>query len=244
MKAIILDDEIHCIKSLTMMCSKYTDVEVVQTFSDPIKALKEINSIEADILFLDIEMPFVNGFEFLQIFDDYPWKVVFTTAYDQYAVRAFKAHAISYLLKPIAKADLLDAIQQCQIITESQNKERIDTSVSTFEGRIRKVVIPSLSGLELLSPDDILYLKSDSNYTIFILKDGSEILVSKTLKSFENQLFRLGFLRVHHSYVVNINLIRRYVKGDGGYIVMENDHTINVSRARKEALLNSLKNIR
>lgn len=243
MKAIILDDEVHCIKALKMMCKKYTDVQVVQSYSDSVTAMKEIRNIEADILFLDIEMPFINGFEFLQLFEIYPWKIIFTTAYDEYAVKAFKVRAVDYLLKPISKDDLLSAINLCSEVSKDQIQDRISTTVNNeLYSRINKIVIPSLSGLELIVAQDIYYLKSDSNYTILKKSDGSQILVSKTLKSFENSLRGLGFLRIHNSYIVNLNAIKRYVKGDGGYVVMENEDHINVSRSRKDELLKLINN--
>lgn len=167
-----------------------------------------------------------------------PWKVIFTTAYDEYAVQAFKVHAVDYLLKPIAKSDLLASIERCKLIDAQVMQERIQKSMaSELHPRMQKLAIPSLAGLDLVAFDDVLYLESDSNYTHVYLRDDQPILVSKTLKSFESQLVPHGFVRVHHSFLINSNHIKRYVRGDGGYLIMSNDQHINVSRSKKEDLL-------
>lgn len=234
MKAIILDDELHCVNSLDTLLNQYTEVTVVAKFSNPLTAIKEMNRIQADILFIDIEMPHLNGFEVINIFKPHPWHVIFTTAYDEYAVKAFKVEAIDYLLKPIAKHDLIEAIEKCGRKNETNSVEKIP---EPFVARMEKIAVPSLAGLELISAQDILYLESDSNYTSVYMLNQERIVVSKTLKSFEEMLQPFGFMRVHHSFIVNPNLIKRYVRGDGGYLIMENDQHINVSRARKEDLL-------
>ncbi len=238
MKAVIIDDELHCVNALQTILKQSSDLTIVGTFTDSLAAAKEIRSLEADILFIDIEMPFLNGFEFLNLFPDLPWKVVFTTAYDEYAVQAFKVHAVDYLLKPIAKSDLTKAIDRCKSSDQNEMKERIQLSMQNdLKSRVQKIAVPSLAGIELVDPADILYLESDSNYTHFILRNGEKMMVSKTLKSFEPQLVAFGFLRVHHSFLVNTQLIKRYVRGDGGYLIMEDGSSINVSRSRKEELL-------
>jgi two-component system LytT family response regulator len=239
MKAIIIDDELHCITTLKTMLSKYTDVKIAAHYSDPLEAAKTMNDVEADILFIDIEMPHLNGFELLNLFPGNSWNVVFTTAYDDYAIKAFKVSAIDYLLKPISKTDLIDAIEKCR--KNHKNNHKIKESFrGPFNERVQKIAIPSLAGLELIVANDILYLESDSNYTIVHLSDKNQIMVSKTLKSFEDLLYPFGFIRVHHSFMVNSNRITRYVRGDGGYLIMENGMHINVSRSRKEDLLSMI----
>lgn len=240
MKAIIIDDELHCITTLKTMLAKYTDVKTAASFSDPLEAAKSVHEVEADILFIDIEMPHLNGFELLNLFPANPWNVVFTTAYDDYAIKAFKVSAVDYLLKPISKTDLVAAIEKCRQNHKSNHKIK-ETIRGSFNDRVRKIAIPSLAGLELIVANDILYLESDSNYTVVHLSGKNQIMVSKTLKSFEDLLYPFGFIRVHHSFIVNSNRITRYVRGDGGYLIMENGVHINVSRSRKEDLLALIK---
>ena len=239
MRAIIIDDEVHCTRSLNTMLERYTHVEVIQIFTDPLEAVKTLRTIDAEILFIDIEMPFLNGFELLNLFPDMPWKVIFTTAYDSYAVKAFKVNAIDYLLKPIAKTELINAIAKCNSNNGKSNADKIVKSFhNEFHSRVRKVAIPTLAGLELVNPENISHLESESNYTRVHLSSGETLLVSKTLKFFESQLEIFGFVRVHHSFIVNVAQIKRYVRGDGGYVIMDRDNThINVSRSRKDALL-------
>ncbi len=238
MRAIIIDDEAHCIDSLSIMLERYTDVTVIKTFDSSVHAAKELLQLQAEILFLDIEMPFINGFELLTMFSKTPWKVVFTTAYDEYAVKAFKYNAIDYLMKPILREDLERTIEKLKkaIHADAPNLNE-DQLIKEFSYRIKKIAIPTLAGLQMIALDDIIYLESNSNYCDIHMIGNHQYRVSKTLKIYEKKLSFYQFIRVHHSFVVNPNHITRYVKGDGGYLIMEDDTIINVSRSRKEALL-------
>lgn len=243
MKAIILDDEKHCVQTLETLLKKHTSIEVVATYLDPLKAIKSIHATSFDILFLDIEMPHLNGFEFLSLFPDNSWHVVFTTAYDEYAVKAFKINAVEYLMKPIASSDLKSAISKIEsgnITADSQASKFPWGMMKSLQARMQKFAIPTLAGLEMLQVMDVEYLESDSNYTHIVLNGEEKHTASKTLRYFEQLLEPYGFLRIHNSYLVNPNRIKRYVKGDGGYVIMESGKDLPVSRARKEGLLNSL----
>lgn len=238
MNAVILDDEHHCTNALRLLVEKYTDLEVVGIYNDAMEALKEIHALDTEILFLDIEMPYMNGFEFLQHFDQIPFKVIFTTAYDEYAVRAFKFRAIDYLLKPISKDELVKAVNHAKHLVRG---DTVDSRLfMDMQARLNRVAISSMAGLELVETRDILYLMADSNYTRFAMASGSEIISSKTLKTFEKNLISFGFIRVHNSYLVNASHISRYVKGDGGYLILSTGESINVSRSRKEDLIRFL----
>ena len=241
MHAIILDDEKHCIETLESMLGKYTDITIARTFTDPIEALKAVRQINADILFIDIEMPHLNGFEFLAAVPDHQWQVIFTTAYDAYAVQAFKIKAIDYLLKPISRQDLIAAVEKCRTNLDAKEPMRPISDLSTsLSARLKKIAVPTMAGLELLPVEKVVYVVSESNYVNILLANGEKLLVSKTLKTFEAQLTPYGFIRVHHSYLVNPDYIQRYVRGDGGYLVLENGETISVSRSRKQYLLEKL----
>lgn len=235
MRTVILDDEHHCTNALKILIEKYTDLKVVAIYNNVLSAVKGLESHEPDILFLDIEMPYMNGFEFLQQFKNLPCKVIFTTAYDEYAVRAFKVRAIDYLLKPVSKSELVKAVDHAK---QMINDKTIDSKlISDMQSRLKRVTVTSLAGLELLETDSILYLMADSNYTRFALVNGTEIISSKTLKTFSSTLKPYGFIRVHNSYLVNAVHIVRYVKGDGGYLVLSSGEHVSVSRSRKEALM-------
>jgi two-component system LytT family response regulator len=238
MKAAILDDESHCTSALKLLIEKYTDIEVIAIYNDPVSAIKQINAHQPDLLFLDIEMPYMNGFEFLNHFDEVPFNVIFTTAYDEYAIRAFRVRAVDYLLKPISKNDLIQAIAHAQELIGSAPLDKQFFEDVRF--RINRVVVASLAGLELIETSAILYLVADSNYTRFALTSGSVVVSSKTLRTFEDNLKLHGFVRVHNSYLVNLSHIVRYVKGDGGYVVLTSGEHINVSRSRKDELMTLL----
>ena len=242
MKAIIIDDERHCIDSLSIMLGRYTDIDVVHIFESSLQAAKELGSIEADILFLDIEMPYINGFELLTIFPEVPMKVVFITAYNEYAVKAFKFNAIDYLMKPIVKEELLETMEKIENLVAVESTQATvplstELLVQQFAPMIRKLAIPTLAGLEMILIEDISYLESKSNYCTLHMIDGKKHMVSKTLKLFEKKLVPYLFIRVHNSYVINPNHITRYVKGDGGYLIMDDGANISVSRSRKDELL-------
>ncbi len=239
MKAVILDDEQHCVESLATMLSKYTQAEVVAEFTDSTEAAEKLESLEFDVLFIDIEMPHLNGFELLTLFPDATWSVIFTTAYDEYAVKAFKINAIDYLMKPIASSDLIAAVKKVKKTRDKvSHLNRI--SLNPFKDRMEKFAIPTLAGLEMINVGDVEYLASDSNYTHIVLGE-TKYTASKTLKYFEEILQPFGFIRIHYSCLVNPNKIKRYVKGDGGYVIMENGKNLSVSRSRKEELLNNLR---
>ena len=240
MKAVIIDDEKHCCDVIETLLKKQTNVELIKSYQNPLTAVKELSQIEFDILFLDIEMPHLNGFELLNVFPNNEWHVIFTTAYDEHAVKAFKVNAVDYLLKPIDKEDLLNALSK---IEDEENSTSIQQRMlDAVSNRIKKIAIPTMAGLELIAVDEIFYLEAQKNYTSIVFKDKQH-LSSRTLKSFERLEYQYGFIRVHNSYVVNPNRIQRYVKGDGGYLVMENGNNISVSRSRKDALVKALKTL-
>ncbi len=233
MKAIIIDDEVHCTESLSILLEKYSDVKVTRVFYNPLDALKVIEQLDFDILFIDIEMPELNGLEFVNAIDCNSCHIVFTTAYDEYAIRAFKLNAFDYLLKPIGKTDLLATLGRLKKVSTSIKVNNQHPLVS----RIQKIAIPCMSGFEMLMMKDILYIEADGNYVRIFTKNRKTILCAKSLKEIEIQLRALPFVRIHHSYIVYLDAISKYVKGDGGYVVLENGTLLNVSRSRKEDLI-------
>lgn len=241
--SIILDDEQHCVDTLLWQLEKYVpDVEVVATFNSPVAALEYLSKNKIDLLFLDIEMPEMNGFTFLKQIENVTFDVIFETAYDEFAVKAFKASAIDYLLKPIDKADLVVAIkkvvdkQRPSIMPEQM--EILYDALNNKKPLKERVAVPTQEGLHFLKTSEIMYCISDSNYThIHLANNNHSILVSRTLKEIEAMLSGGMFLRIHHSHLINIQKIEKYMRGDGGYVIMDDKKMLNVSRSRKEALL-------
>jgi len=238
-KAVILDDEKHCTKGLHMQLAELCpQVEVIATFNSPLLAEEFVMKTHFDILFLDVEMPQLNGFDFLKRIGTPAFDVIFTTAYDQFAIKAFKYSAFDYLLKPIEDEDLQNTISKWENETadlQAQNQLRLNVLMEQLGNTVqKKLVLPTAEGMELIEVDDIVCIDSDSNYSRLFFADGTSLLVSRTLKGFEDMLTSAGFLRVHHSHLVNIKKIRKYLKADGGYVVMSNGRKVSISRARKD----------
>ena len=237
LKAILVDDEPNCLKMLEWeLQNSCPDVQIVELCNSGKDGLKAIQKHQPDIVFLDVDMPYMNGFELLELVPDIKFDVIFTTAYDEYAVKAFKTNAIDYLLKPIDEDELRTAV------TKVKDKNQHITSQMPSEDDprkqvIRKIALPTFEGLVFVEVDRIIYCQSDNNYSKIILKGEKNLFISKTLKETEAVLGNYHFFRVHNSFLVNLNEIKNYVKSDGGYLIMSNDERVKVSRAKKDMLL-------
>ena len=240
-RAIIIDDERHCIETLHWQLEQYCpEVELVGECNSAEAGLQNIKEKKPDLIFLDIEMPRMNGFDMLESMEKIDFDIIFTTAYDQFAVKAFKVSAVDYLLKPIDKEELKHAIQKVTARKrEPVNYDRLNLLFEQLNHSLvqKKIAVPTMEGLEFIETDNIIHCKSESNYTNIFLLSGKSILISKTLKEVEEMLSGSNFYRIHHSHIINLNHIKKYVRGDGGYVVLINDEVINVSRSRKEGLL-------
>lgn len=239
--AVLIDDEEHCRESLSIQLARYCPaITLVASCPSAAEGLKAIKQCQPQLVFLDVEMPHMNGFELLQEFTEIPFDVIFTTGYDAYAIKAIRFSALDYLLKPIDKDELIKAIDKVKAKPAPTINEQFDILLEKLGDKPvkrQKIALPSLEGFELVPMDAILRCESDSNYTNVHLKNGRQILVSRTLKEIEELLDGRSFLRVHHSHVVNLNEIERYVRGEGGYLIMSDQSSVTVSRSRKEALL-------
>ena len=241
-KAIIIDDEVHCVDTLSMLLADCCPaVEVTDICLSAKKGLEAIEKSKPDVVFLDIEMPIMNGFEMLEHFKKIPFAVIFTTSYDQYAIKAIRFSALDYLLKPIDEEELVNAIDKISsqkvLPSEEQFRMLID-KVQHKKNSLTKVAIPTAEGFELIPADEIIYFEADDHYTRIFLKNKNKITACRTLKEMEEQLDNFAsFLRVHHSYIVNLNEVSKYIRGEGGYLVMSDGTTVNVSRSRKDALM-------
>lgn len=246
-KAVIIDDEQHSIETLKWKLENYcSTVEVVAAFDNPSEGIKYLKSHPADILFLDIEMPMLNGFDVLEeLGRDLPFDIIFTTAYDNFGIQAVKFSALDYLLKPVQNKDLKEAIDkhtkkaghkspavQIEALLNNVHAER--------KGKPGKIALASKESIEFVEPAEIIVCESNSNYTTIYLSDGRKKVISKTLKDFEELLTPFRFFRTHNSHLVNLNHVREFIRGDGGYLIMENKMKVPVSKNRKEKLLEML----
>jgi len=242
--AIIIDDEPYCCEALEMMIEKFCPtihiMAVCQSGAEALEALKRFNPT---LVFLDIEMPHMNGFEFLEKVGNVNFGLIFTTSYDQYAIKAIRFSALDYLLKPIDREELIQAVVKVSKKLQKPSEVQLELLIQKLnspKNLIRKIALPTMEGLQMIEIDSIISCTSESNYTHFILKNDKKITASRTMKDVEELLSDYPFLRVHHSYIVNLNEIQKYVKGEGGYLVMTDGKNIDVSRSRKEMLLQKL----
>ena len=245
-KAIIVDDEPYCCDTLAILLERYCpQVEVTGRYLSGGEALEPIRQSPPQLLFLDIEMPRMNGFELLEKVGEVNFELIFTTSYDQYAIKAIRHSALDYLLKPIDREELMESIQKVEQRLRAPLPQQIDLlfqKLQTPAHAFNKIAIPTMEGLQMVAVSSIIHCASDSNYTILLLKDRQRVVASRTLKEIEELLEDYSFLRVHHSSVVNLNEVDKYVRGEGGYLVMSDGSAVNVSRSRKEGLVRRLLN--
>jgi two-component system LytT family response regulator len=244
MTAIIVDDEPYCCETLATLLERYCpNVKVLDLCNSAANALQSIALKKPDILFLDIEMPLMNGFDLLEKLPQIDFKLIFTTSYDQYAIKAIRYSAFDYLLKPIDREELQRAVQKAGAQMAHPLPQQIEILLQKLNHPsvpINKIAIPTMEGLQMIFVDSVISCQADSNYTILYLKNKQRITASRTLKEIEEMLEDYSFIRVHHSFLVNLNEVEKYIKGEGGYMQMSDGTTVDVSRSRKEMLLKKL----
>jgi two-component system LytT family response regulator len=241
MKALIVDDETKARSVLKELLAEFAaTIEVVAQANDIPSAVKAIHQYKPDVVFLDIEMPGYNGFQLLEFFDKVDFKIVFTTAYSEYAVQAFEISAVDYLLKPIQISQLertIGKLQNLQPTTDVENKQMEVLKQAVSGKKVSKLALPAGSSILFVDIQNIVYLEADGSYTRFHLQVGDSILVSKVMKEYEPALLSNGnFYRVHRSYIVNTDKVKKIVRNDGGYLVMENEQQIPISREQRDNL--------
>lgn len=237
--AIILDDEIHGAKSLRILINKNCpDVHVIYLETDPLNALISIKKFKPDILFLDIDMPKLNGFEVLSELSNPLPKVIFTTAYDEYAIQAFKFNAIDYLLKPVMVEDLVSSVnkanEKISVEKELRKKRQIE---DLRQNQNIKISVHCRNELIIVETHTITRLEADSNYTHIYTVDGRKITSAKTLKEYEHQLPVSNFYRIHKTIVINMQHVEKFVRGEDAYIIMKDKSCLEISRRRKTDFL-------
>jgi two-component system LytT family response regulator len=242
-KAILVDDEINGAEALgALIRENCPEVDVIAIETDPEVGIDLIRRLRPDVLFLDIEMPLMSGFELLEKIKDIPLQVVFTTAFDQYAVKAFKHNAVDYLLKPVIVEELKASVDRVTNLTKA--KGSVESDLENLLLRIRglqnrKLAVPSMNEIIYVDQDAISYLEADSNYTNIILTTGEKLNSTKTLKEYEALLDK-DFLRVFKTYIINLNHVKKFIKKDGGYILMSDGSSIAVSREKRQMVLEIL----
>ncbi len=241
--AIIVEDMPDALQLLKSdLKSNHPEIKVVDTAQSVVEAAKSLRNTEPDILFLDIMLGDGTGFDVLEIFPELKSKIIFVTASDEYAIRAFKFAAIDYVLKPYSNDELAQAIDKAKKQIQP-NKERLNilkNTLSAPEQKPDKISLHTLDKIIIVSLDDIIRCESDSNNTIFYLQDGQKIFVTKTLKYFADMLKNYQFLRVHQSHLVNLQCISAFIKTDGGYLMLKNGENVPVSVRKKNEVMEIL----
>jgi two-component system LytT family response regulator len=245
LNCIIVDDEVNCAETLQLALGRYCkSVHVISVINNSLKAEEEIRKHKPDIVFMDIEMPHLTGFDVLAKTTDVPFSVIFTTAYDHYALKAIKHNALDYLLKPIDMDELITAVKRVEEKAKPAVPEmsKIETFLSQLvrENNLQKLAVPSMEGIIYLEIDSIIRISADRNYSDIHLVNAKKITSSKTLKEYEQALAGHHFFRVHNTHLVNLKFITKYIKGVGGTLVMSDGANIEVSRDKKKELLELL----
>lgn len=246
-KIAIVDDEKHACETLKWQLDKLGfEYESCLIFQSSIEAVDHLKDNPPDLIFLDIEMPGLNGFQFIEKLDLPNVEVVFTTAYGKFAVDAFRVNAIDYLIKPIDIADLEEALDRVVARKKGVDAQKVKDAFAQMErskpGKI-KIGLPSVHGIEFMDADDIIYCQSERNYTRIYLEDGTKKLASKTLKEIGRQLPESIFCRIHHSCIANLDKVTGYTHHDGGTLILNGVHELKISRSKKKELLDRLTGI-
>ena len=237
--AIIVDDELNGSESLAILLKMYCpQIEIISILDNVEDAIVKITTENPDIIFLDIEMPTGSGFEIAERAKTHVNQLIFTTAYENYAIQAIRSKAVDYLLKPICVEDLIKAVNTAIEKIDKSNSDLVKLS-SYQESKLskNKIAIPCSDGLIFIETESISRIEADSNYTHIIQNNGQKITACKTLKEIENQLDPNVFFRIHNTHLVNLQKIEKYIKGDGGFVILSDGALIPVSRSQKNSFL-------
>ena len=237
LRTIIIDDEPDSIKLLQLQLAQTcAQVEVITAYSSSVKAANEIESLQPDLLFLDVEMPVINGFELLNKISHLNFSVIFITAYNQYALRAFRFNALDYLVKPIDTNDLLEAVAKAE-----KKIKPTSTQLSLLQRQMRgeiatKIAIAGQNGVSFIELNEIVFAEASNNYSKLILTDKRIFILSKTLKDVQEVLEESHFLRVHRQYIINLNHVKQFNRNES-ILTMDNGEHLPIARNQKERLV-------
>lgn len=243
-KSIIIDDEQHCIDALKADLDKYCgNIEVAATCLSGKEGILAIKKYHPRLIFLDVEMPWMNGFEMLEMLDHIDFCIIFTTAYDKFAAKAFRISAVDYLLKPVDANDLKIAVKKAEEkILASEGTVNIQNLLHNIRQPApqQKIAFPQREGYEFIAAENILYCHAEGAYTQIHLTGNKKFLISKNLGDIEEALPADIFQRIHHSTIINLQHITNFIRSDGGYVLIDNGEKLMVSKAKKDALLQKL----
>ena len=245
-KAIIIDDEEDAREVLALALKKFCpEIDILALCESPEDGLKKINSLNPSLVFLDVQMPNMSGFDMLEKISEIDFEVIFVTAFDKYAIKAIKFSALDYLLKPIDVDDLVSAVERVKQKQKgnSGHYTSLLNNVKHGQEKLERLAIPSDNEIILQKLDDIIYCAADGSYTVLHLTENKRIIVSKNIKEFENILPETDFCRIHHATLVNLNHVVKYIRGEGGYVLVKNGDHLDVSRRKKEGFLKLLQKI-
>ena len=240
-RSIIIDDEQHCVKALSSDLQQHCpSIEIADSCYSAKEGIMAIKKLDPDLVFLDVEMPWMNGFEMLEVLSDVNFSIIFTTAHDEFAAKAFRISAVDYLLKPIDANDLKAAVQKVE------KKMEAGSSLNHITNLLRnirqpsaeqKIALPQREGYEFIDVSSIIYCQAEGAYTKVFIKDKKTMLISRTLGDVEELLPPEMFQRIHHSTLINVTYISQFLRTDGGYVVLNNGEKLSVSKAKKEMLM-------
>lgn len=244
--ALIIDDEQDSRETLRNYVGKYCpEVRILTECTNILEAKKAIVTYQPDFLFLDIEMPYGNAFDLLDGLEEVNFEIIFVTAFSQYAVQAFNLSAAHYLQKPVDIDELIEAVEKVKKRIAANDKinhsKILLDNLSALNTQHQKVVLPLLDGFLVIKLQEILYCEAQDNFTRFYMTDGQKHLICRQLKFYESTFSQHGFCRVHRSHMINLEYVKRYIKGKGGTVILENDQEIQVSNARKANFLAQLR---
>ena len=241
---VIVDDEQYAIDDLLYLLKKYQlPVRVVASATSGKDGLVAILKHRPQLLFLDVVMPGMSGFEMLDLLPEITFQLIITTSVDKYAIQAIRSSALDFLLKPVKASELKQAVSRVEEMKDTPSKTQVRLLADNLKSKnrtIQKIALPITDGVELVNLDDILYFESDGNYTTVNLQNNKTVLVSKPIGRFEEIVQDSSFFRLHNSFLVNMNKINKFIRSDGGYVVLENGKNISVARSRKDEFLEML----
>ena len=246
MKTVIIDDEGHAITALLQEIKlNCPELDICGTASNIEEAKELINREKPELIFLDIQLKKGNGFDLLADLENYGFKVIFTTAYSQYALRAIKISALDYLLKPVDGEELVKAVNKAKKSSRDTTELQLKNFIQNQNRNplLKKIALQTSKGIFLYELEAIIRLEATGNYTTIYLKDSKKLTVAKTMREFEDLLCAMGFVRIHHSHIINLNHMQSYISRDGGYVIMDTSTTLPVSKRKKADLLAILNNL-